>query len=144
MISDGNQFEDAETEEEEIIRSFFKKKINDTFSKNYKSIVPWEDQKDDSSINKYKTIESRLNFCLDNQLITFMRRKNTNSSEILITIDILKELRDTDISSIQNFTDLARLLGGDIKPTKVDMKTARPIATSIAKFIDFIDKDPSD
>ena len=35
MISEGNQFEDAETEEEEIIRGFFKKKINDTFSKNY-------------------------------------------------------------------------------------------------------------
>jgi hypothetical protein len=43
-----------------------------------------------------------------------MRRKSTNSSEILITIDILKELRDADISSIPNFTDLARLLGGAI------------------------------
>jgi hypothetical protein len=29
MISEGNQFEDAETEEEEIIRGFFKKKINE-------------------------------------------------------------------------------------------------------------------
>lgn len=73
-----------------------------------------------------------------------MRRKNTNSSEILITIDILKELRDADISSIQTLTDLARLLGGDIKPTKVDLKTTRPITISIAKFIDFIDKDPSE
>ena len=73
-----------------------------------------------------------------------MRRKSTNSSEILITIDILKELRDADISSIPNFTDLARLLGGNIKPTKVDLKTTRPIIISIAKFIDFIDKDPSE
>ncbi|MGB7634433.1 MAG: hypothetical protein WBL68_11970 [Nitrososphaeraceae archaeon] len=73
-----------------------------------------------------------------------MRRKNTNSSEILITIDILKELRDADISFIQTLTDLERLLGGDIKPTKVDLKTTRPITISIAKFIDFIDKDPSE
>lgn len=73
-----------------------------------------------------------------------MRRKSTNSSEILITIDILEELRDADISSIPNFTDLARLLGGNIKPTKADLKTTRPIITSIAKFIDFIDKGPSE
>ena len=152
MISDGNQFEDAEVEEEEIVRGFFKNKINNTYSRNYKSIVSWEDQKDDTSINKNKTMESRLNFCQESQLISFMRRKNTNSSEILITIDILKEFRDADISSIQNFTDpaiqnftdLARLLGGDMKPTKVDLKTTRPIIISIAKFINFIDKDPSE
>ena len=34
--------------------------------------------------------------------------------------------------------------GGNIKPTKVDLKTTRPIIISIAKFIDFIDKDPSE
>ena len=44
-----------------------------------------------------------------------MRRKSTNSSGILITMDILKELRDADISSIPNFTDLARLLGGKFR-----------------------------
>ena len=37
MVSDGNDFEDAVIEEEEIIRGFFMKKINDTFAKNYKS-----------------------------------------------------------------------------------------------------------
>ena len=103
MISDGNQFEDAEVEEEEIVRGFFKNKINNTYSRNYKSIVSWEDQKDDTSINKNKTMESRLNFCQESQLISFMRRKNTNSSEILITIDILKEFRDADISSNSKF-----------------------------------------
>ena len=120
MISDGSQFEDAEAEEEEIIRGFFKKKINDTFSRNYKSLVSWEDQKDESSYTKNKTIESRLNFCLDSQLISFMHRKNTNSDEILITRDILKEFRDADINSIQHFTDLARLLSAEYKTTKID------------------------
>ena len=125
MVSDGNDFEDAVIEEEEIIRGFFMKKINDTFAKNYKSMVSWEDQKDDSCINKNKTMESRLNFCLDNQLFSFMRRKNTNHSEILITKDILKEFNDADISSIQTFTDLARLMGADYKPTKIDGKPVR-------------------
>ena len=54
-------------------------------------------------------MESRLNFCLESQLISFMRRKKTNSSEILITKDILKEFRDADISSIQHFTDLSQI-----------------------------------
>ena len=99
---------------------FFKKKINDTFSRTYRTLVSWEDQKDDCSINKYKTMESRLNFCLDNQLISFMRRNNTNSSEIRITKDILKEFRDADINSIQHFTNLARLLSAEYKSTKID------------------------
>jgi hypothetical protein len=140
IISDGNQFEEAEVEEEEIIRGYFKRKIIDTFSRNYRTLVAWEDQKIDSASNKYMLMNERLNFCLDNQLISYLRRKN--SEEIFITIDILKELRDIDISSIQSFTDLARLLGGNIKPAKVDRTTARPIIISIAKFIEFIDRDP--
>ena len=139
MISDGNQFEDAVDEEEEIIRGFFKKKINDTFSKNYKSITSWEDQKDDSSINKHKTMESRLNFCLDNQLISFMHRNNTNSGEIRITKDILKEFRDADINSIQHFTDLANLLGAEYKTTKIDGKPVRAVNVPIDKLTTFIE-----
>ncbi len=144
MLSDGNQFEDAQAEEEEIIRGFFKKKINDTFSRYYKSIVPWEDQKDDSSINKNKLMESRLNFCLDNQLISFMRRNNTNTSEIRITKDVLKEFRDADINSIQHFTDLARLLNGEYKTTKIDGESVRAINVQVTKLINFIDIDSSE
>ncbi len=64
MISDGNQFEDAEVEEEEIIRGFFRKKINDTFSRTYRTLVSYEDQKTESSHTKNKTIESRLSHYL--------------------------------------------------------------------------------
>jgi hypothetical protein len=139
MISDGNQSEDAEVEEEEIIRSFFKKKIIDTFSRHYKILVSWEVQKDESSYCKYKTIESRLNFCLDNQLISFMRRNNTNSSEIRITKDILKELRDVDINSLQHFIDLARLLSAEYKTTKIGGESVRAINVPVTKLINFID-----
>lgn len=144
IISDGNQFEDAELEQEEIIRGFFQKKINEIFSRNYKSIVPWEDQKVDSSITMYKTIQSRLNFCLDNQLISFMLRKSTDSSVILIKKDVLKELRYVDISSIQYLTDLAGLLGAEYKNTKIGCKQIRALNVPVAKLIDFIEKDPSE
>lgn len=142
MISTGNQIEDIEAEEEQIIRSFFVKKINDAFSKNYRSIEPRKEQLVDSVTSKFKPIEMRLNFCLDNQLISFMQRKSTNPNEILITNDILKEFRDAGIDYIQTFTDLARMLGAEIKPTKVDRKSARLIITSVPKLIGFMDPDP--
>jgi hypothetical protein len=143
MISAGNQIEDVEAEEEQIIRSFFVKKINDAFSKNYRSIEPWKDQQIDSVTNKNGPLEMRLNFCLDNQLISFMRRKSTNPNEILITNDILKEFRDIGIDFVQTFMDLGRMLRAEIKPTNVDRKTARPIVTSVATLMGFIDSESS-
>ena len=141
MFSAGNQIEDVEIEEEQVIRSFFEKKINDTFSRNYRSLESLEDQKTDTSHTKYKLLVNRLNFCLDYQLIPFMRRKSTNPGDILITKDILKEFRDTGISFIQTFTDLGRMLGAEIKTTKLDRRPNRLINITIGKLVDFINKD---
>jgi hypothetical protein len=138
VIAIGNQFEDLEVEQEQIVKSFFTKKINELFSKHYRPIVPWEEQQIDSVNNKYGSLEMRLNFCLDNQLISFMRHKSTNLGEVLITNDILKELRDTGIDFIQTFTDLGNMLGAEIKPAKVDRKSARSIILSVEKLIGFI------
>jgi hypothetical protein len=41
---------DTSTRPHEILDLKVKNKINATFSRNYKSIVPWEDQKDDYKI----------------------------------------------------------------------------------------------
>jgi hypothetical protein len=70
-----------------------------------------------------------------------MRRKNANPDEILITIDILKEFEYSGISFVQHLTDLARMLNAEIKPTKMDRKSARPINTSVAKLMEFLDKE---
>ena len=144
MISAGNQIEDLEAEEEHIIRGFLVKKINDAFSKNYRSMESWKDQQIDSVTNKNGPLEMRLNFCLDNRLISFMRRKSTNPNEILITNDILKEFRDSGIDFIQTFMDLGRMLRAEIKPTKVDRKSARPIITSVATLMRFLDSESSE
>jgi hypothetical protein len=143
MISTGNQIEDVEAEEEYIIRGFFIKKINDAFSKNYRSIEPWNQQQIDSVINKNGPLEMRLNFCLDNQMISFMRRKSASPEDILITNDILKEFRDVGIDFVQTFTDLGRMLGAEIKTTKVDRKSARPIILSVVKLLGFMDPESS-
>ena len=138
IFSAGNQFEDIAAEEEQIIRAFFVKKINEAFARNYRSLESLDGQKTDAAINNYRLLESRLRFCLDKQLVSFLRLKNADTNEILITIDILKEFKEARINFIQHFADLARLLGSEIKPAKVDGKTSRPITTTIAKLIDFI------
>jgi hypothetical protein len=143
MIAIGNQIEDIEVEQEQIVKSFFMKKINDTYSKNYRTITPWDEKRIDSETNKNGPLEMRLIFCLDNQLISFMRRKGTNTGDILITNDILKELRDTGIDFIQTFTDLGDMLGTEVKPAKVERKTARSIILSVEKLIGFINPKPS-
>jgi hypothetical protein len=143
MIAIGNQIEDVEVEEEQIVKSFFMKKINETYSRNYRSIVPWGEQQIDAVTNKYASLEMRLNFCLDNQLISFMRRKSKSPGDLLITNDILKELRDTDINFIHTLADLGNMLGAEIKPAKVDRKTARSIILSVAKLIGVIASEPS-
>jgi hypothetical protein len=142
VFSGGNQIEDVEAEEEQIIRSFFKKKIDEIFSRNYKAIEPWKEQQIDSVTSMNRSIMERLNFCLDSQLIPFMQRKKSDTGQILITMDILKELRDEDINFIQYLTDLARLLGSESKPAKLDGKPVRLVAISIEKLIDYINKEP--
>lgn len=89
-------------------------------------------------ITKYRSSESRLAFCLENRLISFLHRKNADNKEVRITIDILKEFKDARINFIQHFADLARLLGAEIKPTKVNGKPSRPITISVTKFKDFL------
>jgi hypothetical protein len=143
MIAIGNQIEDIEVEQEQIVKSFFMEKINDMYSKHYRPIVPWKEQQVDSVTNKNEPLVMRLNFCLDYQLISFMRRKGTNTGDILITNDILKELRDTGIDFIQTFTDLGDMLGAEIKPAKVDRKVVRSIILSVFQLIGFINPKPS-
>jgi hypothetical protein len=138
IFSAGNQFEDIAAEEEQIVRGFLTQKINEAFARNYRSLESLDDQKTDAAINNYRLLESRLRFCLDKQLISFLRLKNADTNEILITIDILKEFKDARINFIQHFTDLARMVGAAIKPTKVNGKASRAITTSVAKLMEFI------
>jgi hypothetical protein len=140
MFCVGNQIEDVEVEQEQIIRNFFQKRINDIFSRNYKLLASFEDQKTETTIYKYKLPQSRLDFCLDNQLIPFMRRKST-TNEIFITRDILQEFRNNGIDFIQTFTDLGRLLKAEIKPAKVGGEQARPLIIRIEKLMEFINPD---
>jgi Bifunctional DNA primase/polymerase, N-terminal len=143
LYATGNQIEDVEVEEEQIIRSFIAEKINVTFSRNYRSLVSCESQQVDSATNKNKPIMERLIFCLDNQLIPFLHKK-VNSGDVYITIDVMNELRDSGISFIQTFADLARMLGTETRPAKMNGKPVRLIIISKSDLVGFIDKDISE
>ena len=126
------QVQDAALEQEQIVRSFFVKIINETFTRNYRALTPREDI--DEVINK-NTIERRLNFCCRNDLIAFLRMKDC---DILILHDITHELKSHRINSIIHLTQLARMFQSEVKPIKLNGTTHRLISIPAEKFLEFI------
>jgi hypothetical protein len=129
------QVQDAAAEQEQIIRSYFVKTINETYSKHYRTSNAFEQQKEDQTLNNNK-LEHRLIFCCDKELIPSLRKKENGN--ILIMQSIVKEMKDQRIHSIGNLTELARILQCEVKPTKIGDKTFRVIAIPTQKFIDFV------
>ena len=127
-----NQVQDAALEQEQIVRGFFVKTINEAFSRNYRVLTPREDVNE--VINK-NTIERRLDFCCEMDLIPFLRRKD---GCILIFHDIMQELKNRRIYSIIHLTQLARMFQSEVKPIKLSGKSQRLMSIPVAKFLEFI------
>jgi hypothetical protein len=91
-----SQVQDIAEEQDQIVRGFLTKLVNDTHSKNYFSVA--------SSIDRERLntdFESRLRFCLDKELISCLKRKNTG--EMLIMPDVIREMKAQRINHISNF-----------------------------------------
>ena len=126
------QVQDAALEQEQIVRGFFVKAINEAFSRNYRVLTPREDV--DEVITK-QTIDNRLDFCCKKELIPSLRKKD---DRILIFHDILHELKNHRISSIIHLTQLARMIQSEVRPIKVNGGSHRLISIPVAKFLEFI------
>ena len=126
------QVQDAAFEQEQIVRGFFKKTINEFFGRNYRALTPREDI--DEVINE-NTIEKRLDFCCNKELIPFLSKKE---GSILIFHDIIHELKNHRISSIIHLTQLARMFQSEVKMIKLNGKSQRLISIPVAKFLEFI------
>jgi hypothetical protein len=122
--------QDIAQEQEQIVRGFMIKLVNDTYSRNFRALSSRVDQEIENN-----NLESRLVFCLDRDLISFLKRKNT---DVLIMHDILKEMRTHKITHISTLAELGRMLQCDVKPTKMGNKTIRPVIIPINKFIEFL------
>jgi hypothetical protein len=126
------QVRDAALEQEQIVRGFFVKAINEAFSRNYRVLTPREDV--DEVITK-QTIDNRLNFCCKKDLIPFLKRKD---DRILIFHDIMHELKNHRINSIIHLTQLARMFQSEVNSVKLNGTSYRLISIPIAKFLEFI------
>lgn len=127
-----NQVQDAALEQEQIVRGFFIRTINETFSRNYRALIPREDV--DEVINE-NTIKKRLDFCCEKELIPFLRIKD---GCILISHDIMHVLKNHRINSIIHLTQLARMFQSEVRPIKVNGGSHRLISISVTKFLEFI------
>jgi len=126
------QVRDAALEQEQIVRGFFVKTINEIFSRNYRTLTPREDV--DEVIHE-NTIERRLDFCCNKELIPFLRKKD---GCVLIFHDIMHELKSHRISSIIHLTQLARMFQTEVRPIKLNGVSHRLISIPINKFLEFI------
>ena len=101
-------------EREQIIRGFFSRKINDTYSRFY-NILAGEDKKIDQTLNLNK-IRNRLLFCCDKQLVSYFG-KNKAGDKIFILPDIIGELKASKITCVTSLTDLAEIFQTKPEPT---------------------------
>lgn len=83
------------------LRAFLLTKINETYSK-YSKINTEENNKNDN------IILSKICFCLKHKLIPFLHFFNDNN--IVITIDIMSELKNNNIENITSLHDVGTLL----------------------------------
>ena len=126
-----SQVQDIAEEQEQIIRGFLTKIVNDTFARNYRILTSSADQAHENN-----NFENRLIFCLDKDLISFLKRKSPG--EVLIMHDIVKEMKAQRINHISNLAELGRMLQCEVKATNLGGKTTRLVTISIQRFIEFI------
>lgn len=91
------------------LRAFFMETITNTYSRHIKTLTPNQSQ----DIVLDVSFASRLNFCLNNELIPFLHQhiNKRNETEIAITADIFVELKKRKIQNITHLRDLANELG---------------------------------
>lgn len=111
---------------------FFIRTINDDFIRNYRALIPREDV---AEVINENTIDKRLDFCCNKELIPFLRVKDDC---ILISHDIIHELKNHRINSIMHLTHLARMFQSEVKPVNLNGNTHRLISIPVAKFLEFI------
>jgi len=124
--------QDAALEQEQIVRGFFIKTINDYFTRNYRALTPREEVEE--VINE-STLWKRLDFCCEKQLIPFLIKKDDH---IMIFHDIIHELKNRRINYIMHLTQLARMFQSEVKPVNLNGNTHRLISVHVAKFLEFI------
>jgi hypothetical protein len=126
---------DQEEEPTQVIRAFFINEVNNSFSRHYRTLKLYDDIKEDQILNNIKFL-NRLLFCIDNDLIPFLKRKK--DGEIIIMQSVLSDLKKQRINNIITLSELARMLQGEVKPVKLNGKTVRLLVLSFNSLVHFL------
>lgn len=120
------------------LRAFFIDRINEDYARNYKSHPTLVDP----YLNN--DIFTKLNFLLRNKVVSFLHE--ISNHEIIITIDILKELRkNQNIENITTLKDVGNLIDFKYGFRYVHGRKMRVLIgdrTSLVGFLDSIREDP--
>ena len=127
---------DIYAEQEQLIRGFLIKKINDTYSRFFNTLAA-EDKKMNKTLNLNK-LEDRLWFCCDKEQLIPYIRTNKFGDKIMILPDIMNDLKANKITCVTNFTDLAEMFQVKPEPTYMNKRTVRLISISKLKFLEFL------
>ena len=135
FMEDSNM-QDIYAEQEQLIRGFFIKKINDTYSR-FHNTLSYEDKQMDKILSLNK-LQDRFWFCCDKEQLIPYIRTSKNGENVLILPDIMSDFKANKIACVTNFTDLAEMFQTKPEPTNVNKRTVRLISISKQKFIEFL------
>ena len=131
FIAQENIYEESKEDLDLVLRGYLINKINETYNKYHKSI-------DASSADVPNlSFENRLDFCLTHKLIPFL---NTNKNkEILITSDLLNEIKKQRINHITSLSQIAKMMDGfEYRQKKLGDRNVRTAYGTHNQLIDFL------
>jgi hypothetical protein len=79
---------------------------------------------------------NRLLFCIENDLIPFLKAKK--DVEIVIMQNVILDLRKQRINHVNTLSELARMLQGEVKPVELNGKTVRLLVLSLNSLVNFL------
>lgn len=115
------------------LRAFILNKINETYSRFFRNTA------DESNHNHYEldNSSSKLRFCLQNNLISFLHL--IDNGFILVSSDIMKELRNSNIENITSLKDIGLLLNFKYTTKNFNEKKMRVLYGKIDTLLEFLD-----
>lgn len=115
------------------LRAFILNKINETYSRFFRNTG------DENNHNQYEldNSASKLRFCLQNNLISFLHLIDNNF--ILISSDVLKELRNSNIENITSLKDIGLLLNFKYTNKNFNGKKMRVLYGRMDTLLEFMD-----
>jgi hypothetical protein len=127
------QFQENKEDLDLILRIFFINKLNETYIRYHKSIDP---SISIDGINQ--PFNYRLNFCLEYNLIPFLNKNSKD--EIIITSDLIQELRNHRIYGISSLQEVSNIIDGfERSQKKLRNRTVRAAYGSVTKLLEFLD-----